>query len=148
MNQEIHEGSYYLISHLVLITGLTDRTIRSYISSGILQGEKINGLWHFTPEQVEQFIRHPAVKPSIQAKRNALVYDFMVETQKQDPQVCMILDLPGCDAKKTAAYFCYNISTGGYTDIHFSFDDTSGTPRVILKGTKENVLKLVNEYQQ
>lgn len=40
---------YYLINHLVMITGLTDRTIRSYIASGILQGEKINGLWHFTP---------------------------------------------------------------------------------------------------
>ena len=32
-------GNYYLISHLVLLTGLTDRTIRNYISSGILQGE-------------------------------------------------------------------------------------------------------------
>lgn len=42
-------GKYYLISHLVLLTGLTDRTIRKYISSGILQGEKIDGLWHFTP---------------------------------------------------------------------------------------------------
>ena len=52
-------GNYYLISHLVLMTGLTDRTIRNYISSGILQGEKINGLWHFTAEQVEQFICHP-----------------------------------------------------------------------------------------
>ena len=31
-------GSYYLIRHLVLLTGLTDRTIRKYISSGILQG--------------------------------------------------------------------------------------------------------------
>ena len=55
-------GKYYLISHLVLLTGLTDRTIRKYISSGILQGEKIDGLWHFTPEQVEGFVRHPAVR--------------------------------------------------------------------------------------
>lgn len=30
-------GNYYLISHLVLATGLTDRTIRNYIASGILQ---------------------------------------------------------------------------------------------------------------
>ena len=45
-------GNYYLINHLVLITGLTARTIRNYISNGILHGEKINGLWHFTPEEV------------------------------------------------------------------------------------------------
>ena len=147
MTHENYEGSYYLISHLVLITGLTDRTLRSYLSSGILQGEKINGLWHFTPEQVEQFLRHPAVKPSIQAKRNALVYDFMIDTKKQEPQICVIMDLPGCDVKKTAAYFCYSISTGDYRNIQFSFDDTSGTPRVILKGKTADVLKLVNEYK-
>ena len=147
MTQENYEGSYYLISHLVLITGLTDRTLRSYLSSGILQGEKINGLWHFTPEQVEQFLRHPAVKPSIQAKRNALVYDFMIDTKKQEPQICVIMDLPECDVKKTAAYFCYSISTGDYRNIQFSFDDTSGTPRVILKGKTADVLKLVNEYK-
>jgi hypothetical protein len=78
-------GSYYLIKHLTLFTGLTDRTIRNYLSMGLLQGEKINGLWHFTPEQVEAFISHPAVRPSIQAKHHGLVYDFLLE-QKRRPQ--------------------------------------------------------------
>ena len=81
-----YAGNYYLISHLVLSTGLTDRTIRNYIASGILQGEKINGLWHFTPEQVEHFLRHPAVRPSILAKNNGLVYDFLLYTRKQPPK--------------------------------------------------------------
>ena len=66
--------NYLLIDHLVLITGLTDRTIRNYISSGILQGEKINGIWHLTPEQVECFICHPAVRPSILTKQHTAVY--------------------------------------------------------------------------
>ena len=77
-------GKYYVINHLVMFTGLSDRTIRNYIASGILQGEKINGLWHFTPEQVEEFVRHPAVRPSILAKNNGLVYDFLLDTKKQD----------------------------------------------------------------
>ena len=34
------EENLYLISHLVLITGLTDRTIRNYIASGILKAKK------------------------------------------------------------------------------------------------------------
>ena len=76
-------GNYYLINHLVLITGLTDRTIRNYISNGILHGEKINGLWHFTPEEVESFIAHPAVRPSILAKHHSAVYDFLLEKQKR-----------------------------------------------------------------
>ena len=42
----------YTIANIVQFTGLTDRTIRNYISSGILIGEKTNGVWQFTPEQV------------------------------------------------------------------------------------------------
>ena len=53
-----HTGEYYLISHMTLFTGLSDRTIRNHMAAGFLQGEKINGLWHFTPEPVDAFLWH------------------------------------------------------------------------------------------
>lgn len=139
-------GKYYLISHLVLITGLTDRTLRSYIASGILQGEKIGGLWHFTPEQVDAFVRHPAVRPSILAKQNALVYDFLLDTQKAEGEVCMVLDIPGADRKALAEYFCYKISHGDYHNLRFAFDGVTQVPRILLSGRTEEILSLVNEY--
>ena len=139
--------NYYLISHLVLFTGLTDRTIRNYISSGILCGEKINGLWHFTPEQVEEFIRHPAVRPSILAKNNSLVYDFLLDNGKKDPEICMILDIPGADEKALCEYFCYAISNGDYKNLRFSFDGVGKTPRVILKGRPADVLGLIGGFE-
>lgn len=77
-----HTGNYYTLSQLALITGLTERTLRNYIISGILEGEKINGKWHFTSEQVDRFICHPSVRPSIVAKQNALIYDFLLKTRK------------------------------------------------------------------
>ena len=110
-------GNYYLISHLVLATGLTDRTIRNYIASGILQGEKIDGLWHFTPEQVEEFIRHPAVRPSILSKNNGLVYDFLLNDRKKEPEACVILDIPEADRKTLAGFFSYRISEGNFRNI-------------------------------
>ena len=138
---------YYLISHLVLFTGLTDRTIRNHLSTGILQGEKINGLWHFTPEQVEAFVRHPAVRPGILAKNNALVYDFLLNNAKKEPEICMISDLPGADEKALCEYFCYEISNGDYQNIRFSFDGVGKTPRVILKGRSADVLRLINAFE-
>lgn len=141
-------GNYYLINHLAQFTGLSDRTIRNYIASGILQGEKINGLWHFTPEQVERFIRNPAVRPSILAKNNAAVYDFLLDSSKTACETCMILDLPGKSKKEVAEYFCYHISNGDYRHIQFSFDGVEKTPRVILKGNAAEVLRLVNGYAQ
>ena len=139
-------GEYYVINHLVMFTGLTDRTIRNYMAAGILKGEKINGLWHFTPEQVDEFVRHPAVRPSILAKNNSLVYDFLLEDKKQKQEICMILDIPHSDRKKIAEFFCYCITNDGYHNIRFSFDGVTDMARVILKGDATEVLRLVNEY--
>lgn len=139
-------GSYYVINHLILFTGLTDRTLRKYISSGILQGEKINGIWHFTPEQVEDFIRHPAVRPSILAKNNGLVYDFLLDNRKSAPQTCAILDIPGSDKQAVADFFCDRISNENYHNIQFVFDGVADTPRAILKGNTEDVLRLLTQF--
>lgn len=141
-------GNYYLIYHLVLLTGLTDRTIRKYISVGILEGEKINGLWHFTSEQVETFIRHPSVRPSILAKNNSAIYDFLVDNKKEHCEICMILDIPENKTKEIAEYFCYRISNENFQNIHFSFDGVEKVKRVILKGNMAEVLRLVNSFAQ
>lgn len=141
-------GNYYTIGHLVLFTGLTDRTIRKYISSGILEGELINGVWHFTPEQVKEFIRHPSVRPSIQAKNNAIVYDFLIDMKKDSQQTCIVLDLPGADHKDIVEFFCDAIRGSDLHDFRFSFDSVSGTPRVILRGHVQEVLALVNRYYE
>ena len=141
-------GNYYLINHLVLITGLSDRTIRNYISAGFLQGEKINGLWHFTPEQVEAFIRHPAVRPSILAKQNATVYDFLLDTNKTSCETCMIMDIPGGSKKDIAEYFCYRISNENFGNIHFSFNGVASVARIILKGDATQIVRLINDFLQ
>ena len=140
--------NYYLINHLLLFTGLTDRTIRNYLSSGILQGEKINGIWHFTSEQVEAFICHPAVRPSILAKHHSAVYDFLADNHKSSYETCVIMDLPGKDKTEVAEYFCYRISNEDFQSINFSFDGVAKVPRIILKGDTAEVLKLVNGYAQ
>lgn len=139
-------GNYCTINSMTLITGLTDRTIRNYIASGILQGEKINGLWHFTPEQVKTFLAHPAVRPSILAKQNGIVYDFLLDGKKSSQQACIILDLPDVDHKETAEFFCYTICNGDYQDIQFTLDGVQENLRIILKGDAKNVLDLVNRY--
>ena len=60
----------YTIEQLSCITGLTTRTLRNYLKSNILQGSKDSGMWHFTEEQVSEFIHHPMVYPSIQDTRS------------------------------------------------------------------------------
>ncbi len=141
------ENNLYTLGHLVMFTGLTDRTLRSYIKLGLLEGEKINGLWHFTPEQVERFYTNEAVRPSILAKNNALIYDFILDRKKNEPQCALVLDITDGERKEVAEFFCYNITTGGYRNINFSMDAPRGKyPRVILKGDTDQVMRLANAY--
>lgn len=139
-------GNYYVINHLVQFTGLTDRTLRSYIASGILQGEKINGMWHFTPEQVEAFIGHPAVRPSILARHHSQVYDFLLDMKKKEAKICVVLDVPEGDPKEMAEFFSYRINRSTGSDLHFSFHYQAPRARVILTGEPRQVMSLINAY--
>ena len=140
------QEKYYVINELVMFTGLTDRTIRNYLSSGILQGEKVDGMWRFTSDQVEEFVKHPAVRPSILAKKNGLVYDFLADDQKKTQEDCVILDILGKEKKKSIEYFGKSINEGGFRNIQFSYDGVKENSRVILKGAVNEVMQLVNGY--
>lgn len=139
-------GHYYTLGHLTQFTGLTDRTLRTHLSNGILEGEKINGVWHFTPEQLDAFLHHPFVRPSILAKNNAIVSDFLQAPTPSEDRACIILDLPGCDREATAEFFCDAICAGDFRDLRFAFDGIE-TPRIILSGPMEQILILVNSYK-
>ena len=57
------------IEDMALITGLSTRTIRSYIADGFLEGDKSSGAWQFTPEQVDAFLQNKTVLPTLRSKK-------------------------------------------------------------------------------
>lgn len=137
----------YTIGDVVAITGLSDRTIRNYISQKVLDGEKLDGVWRFTVEQLCTFMNDPNVQPGIRAKKNAIVYDFMAERYRKEQELCLMADLPGEDSQAVSLFFCEQINSGGYQSIRFSFDSLGGhTPRVILKGQPDEVLALMQRF--
>lgn len=144
-----NENTLYTLGHIAQFTGLSDRTLRNHLTNGILQGEKINGIWHFTAEQVESFIAHPFIRPSILAKNNAVVYDFLLDKKKTREECCIILDIPHSDRKKITQFFCYEINNGDYHNLKFSLDaPLNACVRIILKGDRKQVLQLVNKYYE
>lgn len=138
---------YYSIADVVTMTGLSDRTIRHYISQNTLCGEKINGIWQFTAEQVCAFMNDPNVLPGIRAKKNALVYDFLADNHRREQELCLMADLPGEEPQAVSSFFCNAINGGNYESIQFSFDSLGGqTPRVILKGQPDEVMTLMQRF--
>ena len=138
---------FYTIADVVEITGFSDRTIRHYISQNTLLGEKINGAWRFSAEQLGDFMNDPNVLPGIRAKKNAIVYDFLLQNRRNESEMCLMVDLPGRDSQAVSSFFCDAINAAGNAELHFSFDSLGGqTPRVILKGQPQQVLKLMEQF--
>ena len=141
-------SNMYSIEALATLSGLTTRTLRNYLKSGVLEGSKDSGLWQFTEAQVEAFLHNPAVRPSITAKRNALVYDFLAGQTKGKNEACILLDrtMSQAAAKELAYFFCSALSS--LTEIQFSYSYEASKAHFILKGREEDISAIMKAYRQ
>ena len=139
----------YTINQVAAMTGLSTRTIRNYLKSGLIAGEKIEGIWLFSAEDFENMLNNPAIKPSIKAKSNAVVFDFIADDRKKRNKICTILDLYADDeeAEEISRFFCDTINNNYSTaDLTFKFEKYDRNVRVILSGSEEIVADLINKY--
>ena len=90
----------YTIQDIAGMTGLNERTIRSYLADGLLKGEKTDGAWRFTAEQFGDFLRQDMVRASVQAKANGVVYDFLMTDRRKESAACLILDQPSAEGQE------------------------------------------------
>ena len=136
----------YTIQQLSMITGLTTRTLRSDLKSGLLQGSKETGIWQFTEQQVSDFITHPAVRPGIRAKQNAIVYDFLADLNPSENEECILLTrtTEESKAKEMADFFCTAVSE--LSQIRFTYNYHSGKARYILRGAEGDVSRIMAEF--
>jgi len=138
----------YTINKVAVMSGLTTRTLRNYIKMGILKGELVEGVWKFTEEDVAEFFQNPYVKPSIQAKNKAIVFDFLAQNEKRINEICTIIDV--CvekhEAEEIAAFFCKEVNKRTAGKLKFFFEKNGSYVRVILKGYEDAVMEILNEY--
>lgn len=140
---------YYTLNELALMTGLTTRTLRNYLKMNVLCGEKMDGIWKFTEEDISKFFQNPYVKPGIQAKNKAIVFDFLAENRKKTNEICTILDLyvSGEEAADISDFFCSEVAKKD-GKIRFSFEKEDKNVRIVLSGTEDNVREVLNAYYE
>lgn len=137
----------YTINDLAVMTGLTARTIRNYMKLGLLDGEKVDGVWRFTAEQFSAFVADPNVKPSLQAKKRGIVFDFLANDRKNGNAACVVLDLKtdGAGADEVSRFFCDAVNRGA-EGVQFAFWYENGNTRVILSGPEDCVQGIMAQY--
>lgn len=139
----------YNLNMLAMITGLTTRTLRNHLKQGLLNGEKTDGNWSFTEEDVDKYIADPSVKQAILAKQHAIVYDFLADPFKKTNRICTIMDFPVSieEALDIARHFGKEITDHG-SDIEFRYINEKNYARFILAGSEETVYDLMKSYYE
>ena len=132
----------YTMQDVAAMTGLTTRTLRTYQQQGFLRGEKENGVWRFTDEALEGFLRNPAVLPAVRARQHSIVYDFVLQNRKAQDELCAVWDIRAEDGKAVSAFLCREMERR--QGLRFTFLQTGETSRVILCGKPEAALDLLN----
>ena len=137
----------YSINELAMITSLTTRTLRNYLSQGALTGEKIDGAWAFTTEDIDHFMSNEAVRKRIQANHNAVVFDFLSDSCKRSNRACVILDLAVDDARaaEITRFLCEQANQS--RDVELRVARCRGLTRVILSGGEETVANIMARYR-
>ena len=138
----------YTINDIATMTGLSTRTVRNYMKMGFLEGEKVDGTWQFTIEAVSSFMADKNVQPSIQAKKNGVVFDFLADSYKKVNEICTILDFPVSEeeALEISNFFCQETTGKNVSNMKFSFSYNNGLARVILKGTEDFVSEIMKKF--
>lgn len=140
----------YYISDIALMTRLSDRTIRTYIKKGFLKGEKTDGVWLFSEEDIEKFMNENYIKQSIQIKNNALINDFIINNRKNNVSMCCIYDYPA-ESEEVGKIICEKvmkeINTNEFSNIamSYNFDLKNKIVRLIVIGSPTKTIELMQK---
>ena len=132
----------YTIPDVAAMTGLNERTIRNYLASGQLRGEKVEGVWRFTAEQFGAFLAQDMVRGSVRAKANAIVYDFLITDRREEAATCLILDQPVPDGGEPALREKLTAQVNAL-GLRWAYQYRNGQARSILSGPPAALGKLL-----
>ena len=130
------------------MTRLSTRTIRNYISMGLLDGEKIDGVWQFTPEQFGTFLGQEMVGQSIKAKSNAMIYDFLLQEKKSACSSCAVIDIPVADIVEEPQLRekLMDIVNSIGLPCSYHYDAKTSAARLILCGSLSQIRRFYTDF--
>ena len=136
-------NDFCTIEDIAAMTGLSTRTVRSYLASGQLEGEKIDGAWRFTPEQFEVFLRQDMVRQSVRAKENGRVYDFLLTERRKENAACLIWDWPVEGGEEESRLRKRLMEAVNGLGLGCAYHFENGCARAIVTGTPDGLGKLL-----
>lgn len=140
--------AWYTLNNIATMTGLTTRTLRNYLRMGILTGEKVDGAWRFSEEELYAFMDNPIARQGMHAKHNAIVTDFLLMGGRKENRTCVILDycMDWDDTKRAIDFFCGKINEQGDDELRFGMERHKKNVRLIISGSEAAVKEVMKCY--
>ncbi|MCR4893271.1 MAG: helix-turn-helix domain-containing protein [Eubacteriales bacterium] len=137
---------YYDIKEVAMMSGMTDRTLRTYITMGLLRGEKVSGAWRFSAQELERFFSESWMREAMRTKRNSIVFDFLSDPSDRGERICVIVDRPSdrADNSEISSFFCQKMQE--VEDAVMRCDWEKGRTRIVLSGSREAVGYIMKAY--
>ncbi len=137
----------YNLNQLAMITGYTTRSLRNFIKDGSLAGEKVDGVWTFTEEEISAFLGNPAIRMGLASKQQSLVYDFLADTDKKVNRICVVLDFPVSEDETREIMEFFSNEIGSHChDCAFKYLKEGKISRFVLSGVEDEVSALMSAY--
>ncbi len=138
----------YNLSEIEMMSGFTERTLRSYLKQGLLNGEKIDGKWQFSDEEIDRFFSDPYVKEGLRIKRSSVVFDFLSSPKAHENHACVIIDkaVSFPQGAKLSAFFCEQMQNAKDVMFNYGYDDHHC--RIILAGDETQVAKIMKKFNE
>ena len=142
----------YTVNEIAEMTRLSTRTIRRYLSSGQLQGQKIGRQWRFTQTDLASFLDSQALSDALNTKEQRLRQEFatgklLVELDHSQADLTIIKAYPTRQAlqqEKTTILTNFN-TLPGPTNVHLSLRVLENQQlRISLFGELSQVLAFAN----
>lgn len=139
---------WYTLNDIAKMSGMTTRTLRNYLRMGILTGEKVDGAWRFSEEELYEFMDNPIARQGMHAKQNAIVTDFLLMGGRKENRTCVILDycMEWEDTKRVIDYFCDRIKEQGDDELRFGMERHKKSVRLIISGSETAVKEIMKCY--
>lgn len=137
------EITHYTVEDVARLTGLTTRTIRNYLKSGALHGQKVGAQWRFTQQDVDALFREAEPDP---------VAAFLHTKAHSAPAACAIVDLPAPDEAALAPQLQKleeKLTTYAEPPVYqYHYDQAAGCARFIFSGDLKKVTRLLRQFRR
>ena len=150
----------YTAEDVVQITGLTLRTIRSYIKSGKLKGRRIGVQWRFTAADIEALFETPETPEAdkekerpeaVQSETERQARQFLERARAPRSSACVIVDMPGVTEQEARFLFGRLQSLAAvYQDgpkrlvLSYEYDENREQARYVFNGAIDSACAMMN----